>query len=310
MPSYPPVTEGTQVQNAQTGQMAPAVAAGAIAAASAAGQIYATGRMNKKQREWSEKMAGIQRQQAIDDWNATNQYNSPAAQMQRFKDAKLNPNLIYGQQSNGASVRSTDVKPWNPETPNVSGVVESALGTYQDYTLQSEQIKNMQAQRANMELDMQLKTIQVMGNEMKTSLTAIDLQKARETYDTSIQTVNEQLRALQIGTDIKVSTEVRNAALHAPNLMAALEKVALLGADKDLKKQQLDNLQKTGVLQDMEIAMRKLGLSYSDGVILRMLAQFAGGKSLPELVKNLYNQLTKLGGPMKDTIGTTGAKTN
>ena len=30
-------------------------------------------------------------------WDLTNQYNSPAAQMARYQDAGLNPNLIYGQ---------------------------------------------------------------------------------------------------------------------------------------------------------------------------------------------------------------------
>lgn len=33
-------------------------------------------------------------------WNANNAWNNPAAQMQRFKAAGLNPNLIYGQMSN------------------------------------------------------------------------------------------------------------------------------------------------------------------------------------------------------------------
>lgn len=36
-------------------------------------------------------------------WNATNAYNTPAAQMQRYQDAGLNPNLIYGQQNQAQS---------------------------------------------------------------------------------------------------------------------------------------------------------------------------------------------------------------
>lgn len=38
----------------------------------------------------------------LDLWNLMNEYNSPAAQMQRYQDAGLNPNLIYSQ-SNMAS---------------------------------------------------------------------------------------------------------------------------------------------------------------------------------------------------------------
>lgn len=33
----------------------------------------------------------------LDLWHLMNEYNSPAAQMQRYQDAGLNPNLIYGQ---------------------------------------------------------------------------------------------------------------------------------------------------------------------------------------------------------------------
>ena len=45
----------------------------------------------------------LQKQQeqafTLDMWNLVNQYNTPAAQMQRFQDAGLNPNLIYSQQN-------------------------------------------------------------------------------------------------------------------------------------------------------------------------------------------------------------------
>lgn len=35
----------------------------------------------------------------IDMWKMNNEYNTPQAQMQRFQDAGLNPNLIYGMGS-------------------------------------------------------------------------------------------------------------------------------------------------------------------------------------------------------------------
>lgn len=56
-------------------------------------QVYT----NAKNRQW-----------ALQDWNRQNAYNSPAQQMQRFKEAGLNPNLIYTQQNTAAPVRSTD----------------------------------------------------------------------------------------------------------------------------------------------------------------------------------------------------------
>lgn len=43
------------------------------------------------------------RKDAIEFWNMQNAYNAPKAQMQRLKEAGLNPNLIYGGSSGGAS---------------------------------------------------------------------------------------------------------------------------------------------------------------------------------------------------------------
>lgn len=46
-------------------------------------------------------------------WNLANQYNTPKAQMQRFREAGLNPHLIYGQ-ANAASPVSTASYGMNP----------------------------------------------------------------------------------------------------------------------------------------------------------------------------------------------------
>ncbi|MBR6292098.1 MAG: hypothetical protein IKR33_04775, partial [Bacteroidales bacterium] len=43
----------------------------------------------------------------VQDWQMQANYNSPQAQMQRFRDAGLNPSLIYGQMSEGPSINST-----------------------------------------------------------------------------------------------------------------------------------------------------------------------------------------------------------
>lgn len=43
---------------------------------------------SQKERDWQERM-----------YNQNNAYNSPAAQMQRYKDAGLNPDLVYGDGS-------------------------------------------------------------------------------------------------------------------------------------------------------------------------------------------------------------------
>lgn len=62
-------------------------------------QIAAQQYENEKNREYNLNLAKMQNQWNIEQWNRENAYNSPAAQMARYKAAGLNPDLIYGQQN-------------------------------------------------------------------------------------------------------------------------------------------------------------------------------------------------------------------
>ena len=55
----------------------------------------------RQQAQHNRELARFQYQQDLDMWNRMNQYNSPAAQMARFKEAGLSPHLIYGRGSSG-----------------------------------------------------------------------------------------------------------------------------------------------------------------------------------------------------------------
>lgn len=66
-------------------------------------QIAAQQYENEKNREYNLNLAKMQNQWNIDQWNRENAYNSPAAQMARYKSAGLNSDLIYGQQNLSAA---------------------------------------------------------------------------------------------------------------------------------------------------------------------------------------------------------------
>lgn len=82
-------------------------------AASQAGQgilgglfsIFGAKKQRKHEREMYERQLADSRQ----NWSMENQYNSPEAQMQRLKEAGLNPNLVYGNGANamGGSINGT-----------------------------------------------------------------------------------------------------------------------------------------------------------------------------------------------------------
>lgn len=75
-------------------------------------------------------------------WNRQNQYDSPSAQMARFADAGLNPDLIYGQQSNTSPMQ---IAPEQAGVPNYGSIINSAMGNLSQ-SLQAEEMKDAQIQ--------------------------------------------------------------------------------------------------------------------------------------------------------------------
>ena len=66
-------------------------------------QIASQKEENQKNRDWNLNLARQQNHWNIEQWNRENAYNSPAAQMARYKAAGLNPDLMYGQQNLAAA---------------------------------------------------------------------------------------------------------------------------------------------------------------------------------------------------------------
>ncbi|QCS36331.1 minor capsid protein [Capybara microvirus Cap1_SP_263] len=81
-----------------------ATVAGAAVTASSTNNTNKTNlSLNESNNQSNKELQELAYQQNLDQWNAENEYNLPINQMQRFKDAGLNPNLVYGQSSVSAS---------------------------------------------------------------------------------------------------------------------------------------------------------------------------------------------------------------
>lgn len=74
---------------------------------------------NQNQRDWAMDMFNRQNQRDMDFWKMQNSYNDPSAQMQRIKDAGLNPNLIYG---NGADAQAGPIATHSAPQPNTKAL--------------------------------------------------------------------------------------------------------------------------------------------------------------------------------------------
>lgn len=83
-----------------------------------------------------------QQKQNIKLWNMQNEYNSPKAQMQRYIDAGLNPNLIYSQQNTAGDISGSTLG--NSDT---MGSANSLLNSKTGRLVQHQQLLNMETSR-------------------------------------------------------------------------------------------------------------------------------------------------------------------
>lgn len=179
-----------------TSATAQALAAPAGAAASGLFGIVSTALNNRAQRRLSMDMYNLSRRDALADWERENAYNSPAAQMARFKAAGLNPNLIYGQNNEAGSVRQGQM-----DVPNLQPLPSpDFMGGVMGYT----QVKQQQAQTnlteqaiRNAQIDAELKVSQIINNYLSADTKGFDLGLKRELKQTTIESAYSQLERLQ-----------------------------------------------------------------------------------------------------------------
>lgn len=89
----------------------------------------------------------------LEQWNRENEWNLPKNQMQRLREAGLNPNLIAeGASKFGTAATSPSYNASRPDYSQRESILGSALSTlrnYNDIRLQNAQIDNVQAMYRN-----------------------------------------------------------------------------------------------------------------------------------------------------------------
>ncbi len=109
------------------------IAAMGLQAASGVGQMFQA----KKQRKFQKQMATTAYQRDTETWNKANAYNAPQAQMERLKEAGLNPNMIYGSGTAAATGQTSTSMPkhQNYQTPvaDLSQSLPNMLGILGQY---------------------------------------------------------------------------------------------------------------------------------------------------------------------------------
>jgi hypothetical protein len=241
--------------------------------------------VNRKTRKFAEKDREIQRQYALQDYATMNEYNSPRAQMARFKEAGLNPNLIYGQTNEGATVRSTEQAKWNPETPqfDVGSALTGGIQTYNDLRMANANLDLIAKEGAVKTADVAYKTAMTSQVAAQTAKTEWEAKTAESIANYSAQTAEANLRKIMTDTaftaqqiDINLQKNEREALSNAQSLREGVIRMAQMRiqnaktqAETENAKAMLKNIETDNKLKEADIRLKDQNLQPGDPLIIR-----------------------------------------
>jgi len=276
-----------------------AIIGGGAALAGGGIDLASTGSMNRASRKW-----------AVEQWNRQNAYNAPKAQMQRFKEAGLNPNLIYGRGDSGQAGPAPTPEFKSPEVGRyVSQAGAVSASAIYDMELKKAQSDNLRAQNEVIKQEAALKAVQIADIATGTQRKKFDLDFETEMRTISADARKAALHNLKVETDVMQARNLREAVSLASNVNEASERVKTmqLGRDftaLDMKRlsENISLLKQQGVLNDLDIALRRAGVQPNDELWQRMLVRVFEklANSSPEKVMQSIDDGRRKGGEYLD----------
>lgn len=211
--------------------------------------------------DYNTQQSEVEFERNLEQWNRENEYNTPAAQMQRYIDAGLNPNLIYGSGTSAGTAASSPqftAARYNAPTAerSTNRPVTHGLDPYQavsignQLALQRAQVDNLEAQAEYTKINTEYKRREVDYD--------IPLFKRQNLFSqNSYLTARTTLSEAQVD---KLRQEVQQ--LDRTNPL----KVELL-------KQELKNLRTANDIQSFSLQLQKLGVTNQDSIWTRLASR-------------------------------------
>lgn len=159
--------------------------------------------------EFNERMMQKQMDYNTDMWNKQNAYNTPSAQVQRLRNAGLNPSLMMGQGQTGTAASAGGVTPASangaevrPYIPDMSGIGQAAQ-QYAAMELQKSRVQSenalTDAQTQQMYIENQYKASQILADIASKSAETKNMQ-AKTTY----QHIENSMRKQMLGAEYEL----------------------------------------------------------------------------------------------------------
>lgn len=246
---------------------------------------------NAENRRYNLMLANLQNEWNQQQWERENAYNTPLEQMKRFKDAGLNPNLIYGQQN--LSATSPEMTAGDGSTPTDMSMlgqmptIGDAVMRGIDNSLKVAQFKNIEAntRKVNSETKGQDFTNEILSSDARfrdaMNQTTLELQSV--TID-----MNKQLKEVY-GTNVeKARVEISNleqqGKLLVQNVEEARQRIKGLDLDNQIKEIEKAFKSKTFDLEvDNLVARTELSRAEAKAALMNAATNAMLGASQNEL---------------------------
>lgn len=259
-------------------------------------------RENQRQRDYETQMYERATQDNLDFWNMSNMYNSPEQQMQRLKQAGLNPNLVYG---NGANAQVDTLKGQSPNTSNSTNVQAPDFSALQNSisSIADLKVKDAQANLLNQQAETQKSNRQL--NAVTTELKRLESIRQRTTNEYERRSLETRIKSLELlndkyitemantrsqtrktDTDRQISVESNNRArqLHPTNKLLQIAELANKQASTDsiraTTKNTLSQTEKLKVdkfISEIDAIMKAQGISPNSSGVSRILDRVMSG---------------------------------
>jgi len=224
--------------------------------------------LNKKQREWMERREDLQYSRGWDVMEYQNFYNSPEQQMNRFRQAGLNPHLIFGKGTAGNTQSTPQMgnrgKYNNKVTPMAN---PSLFNNINQLRIGEEQVKNLKTQRKFIEQ-------QTSFNKQKQANAFLDSQEKS-------WTIFKKMNQARYSGDFYKSQASKMKA-------SSINELARKGI---IDTQKIMNVAKSELLKKQIQFAPYQGSTM--GIILKMFDEYMDKKKSLPLELNLYNGASK-----------------
>lgn len=248
--------------------------------------------LNRKQQKFAREMYGRQRSDALEDWNRETSYNSPAEQMKRLRDAKLNPNLVYGNGvlQDAPSTRSSSAPSWNPKSPDLGGGLMglgSALAMMYDIKLREAQTNNVMAATDVSAEEKLLKQAQTYATifglgktDAETKLLMTQLGNAQSLSDISVEQARANVERTKAETDIALSANERAVIAQASSLKEAAMRILSMrmqnAKSEDERKEiqaRISQIQTNTAIAQEDLKLKQHGIQPHDKLFQRKVME-------------------------------------